>query len=67
MRAEVVGSDHLKLSLRVGPRELSAFGFGIGARRPELAARVRIYGSLRADTYRGGDRVELRIVELENA
>jgi single-stranded-DNA-specific exonuclease len=66
LRAEIVGSDHLKLSLRVGARELSAFGYGLAARRAELGPTLRVYGSLRADTYRGGDRVELRIVELEN-
>ena len=67
MRAEVVGSDHLKLTLRVGARELSAFGFELGGRRPGLGGRVRIYGGLRPDTYRGGDRVELRILHVENA
>lgn len=67
VRADVVGSDHLKLALRIGGRELGAFGLGIGARKAELAPLVRVYGHLRADTYRGGDRVELRIVDLENA
>jgi single-stranded-DNA-specific exonuclease len=66
VRAEVVGSDHLKLALRIGAREVSAFGFELGARRAELGTQVRVYGQLRPDTYRGGDRVELRILHIEN-
>lgn len=66
LRADVVGSDHLKLALRVGARELSAFGFELGAQKAALGGRVRLFGALRADTYRGGDRVELRILHAEN-
>ena len=36
---------------------------GIGAL---LGNQVRIYGNLRPDTYRGGDRVELRIMHVES-
>jgi len=67
VRADVVGSDHLKLSLQIGSREVSAFGFELGARKLELGGTVRVYGALRPDTYRGGDRVELRILHVENA
>jgi single-stranded-DNA-specific exonuclease len=66
VRADVVGSDHLKLSLQIGSREVSAFGFELGARKLELGGSVRVYGALRPDTYRGGDRVELRILHVEN-
>jgi len=67
LRADVVGSDHLKLSLQIGSREVSAFGYELGARKPDLGGSVRVYGALRPDTYRGGDRVELRILHVENA
>lgn len=66
LRAEIVGENHLKLALRVGARELSAFGYQLGELRPSLGARVRLFGHLRPDTYRGGDRVELRILHVEN-
>ncbi|HEX5660372.1 MAG TPA: single-stranded-DNA-specific exonuclease RecJ [Polyangiales bacterium] len=66
VRAEIVGSDHLKLSLRAGGGELSAFGFEMGAHRANLLTpRVRAWGSLRADTYRGNERVELRLLQVE--
>jgi single-stranded-DNA-specific exonuclease len=65
VRADEVGEGHLKLSLRVGERELSAFGYELAARRPALASRTRVYGHLRPDTYRGGESVELRLVHVE--
>ncbi len=66
VRAEIVGGDHLKLSLRTGGGELSAFGFEMGAQRANLLTqRVRAWGSLRADTWRGNDRVELRLLHVE--
>jgi len=67
VRADVIGSNHLKLALRVGAREVSAFGFELGDKKAELGPSVRIYGQLRPDTYRGGDRVELRILQVDNA
>lgn len=66
VRAEVVGADHLKLALRIGAREVSAFGFELGAQKLQLGPQVRVFGALRPDTYRGGDRVELRILHVEN-
>jgi single-stranded DNA-specific DHH superfamily exonuclease len=66
VRAEIVGNDHLKLSLRAGGGELSAFGFEMGAKRAELLSpRVRVWGALRPDTYRGNERVELRLMHVE--
>jgi single-stranded-DNA-specific exonuclease len=66
VRAEIVGNDHLKLSLRTGGGELSAFGFEMGSQRANLLTpRVRIWGSLRPDTWRGNERVELRILRVE--
>jgi len=67
VRAEVVGTSHLKLSLRAGPRQLSGFGYELGKKREHLGKRVRIFGHLRPDTYRGGDSVEVRIIDVENA
>ncbi|MDB4985950.1 MAG: Single-stranded-DNA-specific exonuclease RecJ [Myxococcaceae bacterium] len=66
VRADVVGLNHLKLALRIGNREVSAFGFDLGARKLELGPSVRLFGQLRPDSYRGGDRVELRILHVEN-
>ncbi|MDB4972197.1 MAG: Single-stranded-DNA-specific exonuclease RecJ [Myxococcaceae bacterium] len=66
LRADVVGTNHLKLALRIGHREVSAFGFDLGPRKAELGPSVRLFGNLRPDSYRGGDRVELRILHLEN-
>jgi single-stranded-DNA-specific exonuclease len=63
-RADVVGDGHLKIHVRVGERELAAFGYELAAHKPELAAPVRVYGHLRPDGYRGGDAVELRILDL---
>lgn len=66
VRADEVGEGHLKLILRVGARELSAFGYELAARKPPLATRVRIFGHLRPDSYRGGDCVEMRIVDVDH-
>jgi single-stranded-DNA-specific exonuclease len=63
-RADVVGESHLKLSLRVGERELSAFGYELAGRKPELGSLMRIVGHVRPDTFRGGDAIEVRILEL---
>ena len=63
-RADVVGESHLKLALRVGERELSAFGYELAGQKPELGARMRIVGHVRPDTFRGGDAIEVRILEL---
>jgi single-stranded-DNA-specific exonuclease len=68
LRADVVGSDHLKLTLRAGGGELGAFGFELGPQKALLQTpRVRVWGSLRPDTYRGNERVELRILHVEPA
>lgn len=63
-RAEVVGESHLKLFLRVGPREVSAFGYELGTLRPEPGAPLRLFGHVRPDNYRGGDAVEVRILDF---
>jgi len=57
----VVGQGHLKLALRMGDRRLSAFGWELGDHSGEVGARVDLLGSLRPDSWRGGDAIELRI------
>jgi single-stranded-DNA-specific exonuclease len=64
VRASVVGEGHLKLSLRVGERELSAFGYQLGHHAEGLGQRVRAIGFLRPDGYRGGQHVELKLSAL---
>jgi single-stranded-DNA-specific exonuclease len=65
LQAQVVGDGHLKLNLRVAGRELGAFGYQLGAQLGQeqnlCGAQVRVLGALRADGYRGGEHVELRI------
>jgi single-stranded-DNA-specific exonuclease len=59
---------HLKLELAWGRQVLSAFGFEMGARATELAAgRADVLGMLRADAWRGGDAVEMRIEKVSAA
>jgi single-stranded-DNA-specific exonuclease len=61
VRAQVVGDGHLKLSLQVGGRELSAFGYQQGALAEQLVGRVCVRGTLRPDGFRGGEHIELRL------
>jgi single-stranded-DNA-specific exonuclease len=60
----VVGQGHLKLGLRVGGRSISAFGWELGALVDRADEIDGLLGSLRPDSYRGGDAVELRISAL---
>jgi single-stranded-DNA-specific exonuclease len=64
VRVSVVGEGHLKLALRIGERELSAFGYQLGKYAPLLGSRVRLVGNLRPDAYRGGEHVELKLQEI---
>lgn len=61
LSASVVGQGHLKLSLRAGGRTLAAFGWELGDLAGEVGATVDVHGSLRPDTWRGGDAIELKI------
>jgi single-stranded-DNA-specific exonuclease len=61
----VVSGAHLKLELRVGNRSLRAFGYDMAAARVAVGDTIRVLGQLRPDTWMGGDRVELRLQELE--
>ena len=59
-----VGTGHLKLSLRLGRERVHAFGYGMGAEVERLGDTVNVVGTLRPDTWRGGDAVELKIDAL---
>ena len=68
--ASEVGDGHLKLRLMVNGRRLSAFGFQLASRWiPAAGETVQMLGSLRADTWTGGEAVELRLMQVlpENA
>ncbi|MCC6877234.1 MAG: single-stranded-DNA-specific exonuclease RecJ [Sandaracinaceae bacterium] len=56
-----VGEGHLKLALRVGGRVLSGFGWEMAHLAEGLGPSATLWGSLRPDSWRGGDAVELRI------
>ncbi|MFK7988752.1 MAG: single-stranded-DNA-specific exonuclease RecJ [Sandaracinaceae bacterium] len=58
---KVVGQGHLKLGLRAGGARLSAFGWDLGGLAEHIGDRVSLFGSLRPDTWRGGDAIEMRI------
>ncbi|MGE0786148.1 MAG: single-stranded-DNA-specific exonuclease RecJ [Sandaracinaceae bacterium] len=55
------GSGHLKMGLRIGGKNVTAFGWEMGDLASEVGRRVDVYGSLRPDAWRGGDAIELRI------
>ena len=61
LNTKVVGQGHLKLTLRAGGRTLTAFGWEMGELAGGLGGTVDVHGSLRPDTWRGGDAIELRI------
>lgn len=65
-RARRVGQgEHLKLSLEVDGRELSAFGPGMGEKAPTTGATIALVGTLRPDAFRGGEAVELTIEHFD--
>lgn len=64
LSADVVGKHgqgHLKLTLEAAGGRLTAFGWEMGDVAGEVGATVDAYGSLRPDTWRGGDAIELRL------
>lgn len=63
------GQDHLKLQLGLPGGKLSAFGFdlvGTPGDVPE-GTDVQVLGSIRPDSWRGGEAVELHIEAIEPA
>lgn len=61
LNVNVVGQGHLKLSLKSAGRPLTAFGWEMGDLAGEVGSTLDLYGSLRPDTWKGGDAIELRI------
>jgi single-stranded-DNA-specific exonuclease len=62
----VVGDRHLKLELAHAGARLSAIEFGGWGGEPP-PARIRMAYRLEADTYRGGDNIQLVVVHRECA
>jgi single-stranded DNA-specific DHH superfamily exonuclease len=62
--SSVVGRGHLKLGLRVGEQQLSAFGLDLGERLPAKGAVLDVVGALRIDNYRGDGSLELRLADF---
>jgi single-stranded-DNA-specific exonuclease len=48
----------------MGDRRFTAFGWEMGDLSGDVGARVDLLGSLRPDSWRGGDAIELRIAGL---
>jgi single-stranded-DNA-specific exonuclease len=58
----VVKDAHLKLLLRLGSRQLQAFGYDMGERLLPPGSLVSVLGHLRIDNWNGREEVELRLV-----
>ncbi len=60
--AREVRGGHLKLELELaGGRRVGGFGPNLGHRAADLGETVVVEGTLRPDTYRGGDAVEVTV------
>jgi single-stranded-DNA-specific exonuclease len=69
-RARVLAARNLKGHLRVelawGRGALGGFGFEMGGLADAVAGgRADVVGQLRADTWRGGDAVEMRVERID--
>jgi single-stranded-DNA-specific exonuclease len=63
--AREVRGGHLKLDLALpSGQRLGGFGLSLGAEAVTLSGRVTLTGTLRRDTWRGGDAVELRVAQI---
>jgi len=63
--AREVRGGHLKLELDLpGGHRMAGFGVEMGARAAELKGTVVVFGRLRADRFRGGNAVEIRVDEI---
>lgn len=65
LSAGVVGRDHLKLTLGDGVRAVSAIGFGLGGRLPELGPRTCAALAPHMSTYRGQTTLGFKILDLK--
>jgi single-stranded-DNA-specific exonuclease len=70
VRAEVksareVRGGHLKLDLSLGRgQRLAGFGPSLGDRADTLAHSATLLGTLRRDTWRGGDAAEIKVERI---
>ncbi|MCG8553967.1 MAG: single-stranded-DNA-specific exonuclease RecJ [Proteobacteria bacterium] len=63
---KIVGEDHLRLNLRIRDQSVVALGIDLGARAGEVRAgmNVRVVGTLKPDGWRGGDALEMRVLDF---
>jgi len=64
-RMRTVRGGHLKLELTVDGQPLGAFAAGMAERAPQPGSRVELLGTLRRDTWRGGNALEVVVDGLE--
>jgi len=64
--ARVVGGEHLKLTLAAGI-QLEAIGFGMASLAPALPKRLDAVYRLERNTFRGQDKLELKLEDLRGA
>lgn len=66
--ASEVGEGHLKLQLKAGGQRLSAFGYRLATCGvPAVGTQVQLFGTLRRDTWMGGEAVEFRLEAVHAA
>ncbi len=63
--SRIVGDDHLKIFAAGRSREIGVFGPNMGSRLQEATDGVSLAGHLRADTYRGGEALELLLLDIK--
>jgi single-stranded-DNA-specific exonuclease len=64
-RARVVGQGHLQITLRDGPHACDGIAFNLGDRAAHLGGRVRAAYFPELDTFRGVERLRVRLRDLE--
>jgi len=65
VESRIVGERHLKLSLRQGSSTVEAIGFGLGEKRPPVRRGVDLVFVPEIDRWQGCERLQLRMVDLE--
>ncbi|MBI5746215.1 MAG: single-stranded-DNA-specific exonuclease RecJ [Nitrospirae bacterium] len=71
----LVGNNHLKLTIKSGSHHLDAIGFDMGSFYPQLTSRIQarqesdvdIAFTPRLDTWRGEERIQMRIRDIRMA
>ncbi len=66
LESKTVGksSDHIKVKLLVGDREIDAIGFGLGAELSGLTDTVDVLASIGVNEFRGRESLELRLADI---